>query len=233
MAGLFNTKNFRHYFDSLKWLFLILVIYGAFPFPIIALLRTFLFIPRNRLLYFRNRVVRTKHENCRSGNGLNRNILYVGRSEVPKRVDLFIGLAEKFSSHNFYIVGSGENFHTLPSNCFNLGIINDFNDYSCFDLFCLFSDSEGLPLSAIQAASVGIPLLLSDVGGCSEIIKYGNGLVVKNCDSSVEIGFIDIMKNYELYIFHAVKHQDRNILDFNSNKSVNRLLGLISKITSN
>lgn len=38
-----------------------------------------------------------------------------------------------------------------------------------FDLFLNVSDSEGLPLSAVEAASAGIPLLLSDVGGSKEI----------------------------------------------------------------
>jgi glycosyltransferase involved in cell wall biosynthesis len=38
-----------------------------------------------------------------------------------------------------------------------------------FDLFLNVSDSEGLPLSAVEAAQAGIPLLLSDVGGSREI----------------------------------------------------------------
>ncbi|WFN98160.1 glycosyltransferase [Edwardsiella ictaluri] len=34
-----------------------------------------------------------------------------------------------------------------------------------FLLFALCSDSEGLPMSALEAGSAGVPMLLSDVGG--------------------------------------------------------------------
>ncbi len=49
------------------------------------------------------------------------------------------------------------------------GEILDVLQNEHFDLFLNVSDSEGLPLSAVEAAHAGIPLLLSDVGGSQEI----------------------------------------------------------------
>ena len=46
-------------------------------------------------------------------------------------------------------------------------------------VFSLISDSEGLPLSALEAMSSELPIILSDVGGCFELIDE-NGILVKN-----------------------------------------------------
>jgi colanic acid/amylovoran biosynthesis glycosyltransferase len=42
-------------------------------------------------------------------------------------------------------------------------------EQQAFDLFLNVSDTEGLPLSAVEALHAGIPILLSNVGGSSEI----------------------------------------------------------------
>ncbi|MCW0135793.1 hypothetical protein OIU92_00875 [Escherichia coli] len=47
-----------------------------------------------------------------------------------------------------------------------MGEVNNFYNYHEYDLFSLISDSEGLPMSGLEAHTAAIPLLLSDVGGC-------------------------------------------------------------------
>lgn len=47
------------------------------------------------------------------------------------------------------------------------------------DLFLMSSVSEGLPMALIEAAVSGLPCIVTDVGGCSEIIETSkNGIVV-------------------------------------------------------
>lgn len=46
------------------------------------------------------------------------------------------------------------------------------------DVFCNVSDSEGLPVSLMEAASCGIPLLARDVGGVREIVDASVGLLL-------------------------------------------------------
>ena len=43
--------------------------------------------------------------------------------------------------------------------------------FSAADLFVMTSVSEGLPMSLLQAMSVGVPALVTDVGGMAEIVK--------------------------------------------------------------
>lgn len=51
------------------------------------------------------------------------------------------------------------------------------------DLFMLISNYEGLPVSIIEAMSVGLPVIASDVGGINELVENGvNGYLVKKND---------------------------------------------------
>jgi glycosyltransferase involved in cell wall biosynthesis len=60
-----------------------------------------------------------------------------------------------------------------------LGEVPSFNNFVNYSAFMLISDSEGLPISAIEAMSAGLPLILSNVGGCPELIN-ANGVLVDN-----------------------------------------------------
>jgi len=46
------------------------------------------------------------------------------------------------------------------------------------DLFVHFSGHEGVPVSLMEAASFGIPLLANDVGGVGEIVGSGTGVLL-------------------------------------------------------
>ena len=43
------------------------------------------------------------------------------------------------------------------------------------DVFVNVSDSEGVPVSIMEAMSVGIPIVATDVGGVSEVVGVGKG----------------------------------------------------------
>lgn len=81
-----------------------------------------------------------------------------------------------------------------------LGFVNNPEDiYFNTDVLVLASDSEGLPMSILEAQSFGIPVLCTDVGGCSEIIKDGyNGFVVKKDSDEIAHRICDIVKDKDL-----------------------------------
>lgn len=109
-----------------------------------------------------------------------RRVLYVGRQAPPKRFDLYVELSRRFPDVEFHAVGPmPEDFDSVPESIVLHGRVGDFNRYHEFDVFCLFSDSEGLPMSALEAHAHGVPLLLSNVGGAGELVGC-NGLLVEN-----------------------------------------------------
>lgn len=61
-----------------------------------------------------------------------------------------------------------------------LGMRNDVDRlYTGFDVFVLPSHREGFPRSAMEAAAAGLPLVVTDIRGCRQVVTDGvNGLVV-------------------------------------------------------
>ncbi|TKT93288.1 glycosyltransferase [Dyadobacter frigoris] len=133
-------------------------------------------------------------------------ILTVARLDYPKRVDLALAAFGNYSDVHVYIVGGGSQETALKDQVKNdeilnftfLGSIENFSSFQDYDLFLLLSDSEGLPMSAIEAMSCGLPLLLSDVGGCEELIA-NNGVLVKNNIEAIREGLSYCLDNREQF----------------------------------
>lgn len=159
-------------------------------------------------VYPRERVIETlfPYGPCR--------ILFLGRLAPPKRPDLLIEAISKIQNVQLDIVGDGplRNFLQKHDNVQLLGAINNFDSFSGYDLFALISDSEGLPMSALEAASSGLPLLISNVGGCPEIVEK-NGILVENTVDSI-VNSIELFKRehseFKIQALHRVD-------DFNIN----------------
>jgi glycosyltransferase involved in cell wall biosynthesis len=65
---------------------------------------------------------------------------------------------------------------------------------SLFDIFVLPSWREGFPNVAIQAAAMGLPVIVSDATGCVDSVKHGvNGSVFKVKDS---MAFYETLNKY-------------------------------------
>jgi len=163
------------------------------------------------------RVIRNCITPLEKKNSINKRkkFLFVGRLTHPKRPDLFLDAARKTPNSDFYIVGDGPEKNRLEAqystldNVFFLGEINNFNDYLNYDIFILSSDSEGLPMSALEAASAGLPIILSNVGGCNELIitenNNSNGFTFNNTVQDLEKKINSLLTNYEYYYSYANK----------------------------
>ena len=71
--------------------------------------------------------------------------------------------------------------HDLGNVVHLVGLINNIPKFLYdADLFVMSSSNEGLPIALTEATISGLPCIVTDVGGCSEIIKRSNnGTVVE------------------------------------------------------
>jgi glycosyltransferase involved in cell wall biosynthesis len=71
------------------------------------------------------------------------------------------------------------------ANIVFLGERGDVDElYQSFDLFVLPSHREGFPLSAMEAAACGLPVVATDIRGCRQVVDDGHtGLLVRPHDA--------------------------------------------------
>lgn len=110
-------------------------------------------------------------------------------------------VCNKIPNVKFVIIGDGvlkEKCQSLINSTgasdkmFLLGSIQDARTLvSDFDVFVLFSVSEGLPLSIIEAMFAGKPIVSNNVGGISELVEHGvNGYLIDNLDVNAASEYI-------------------------------------------
>ncbi len=116
------------------------------------------------------------------------DIVYFGRMTRGKGVNLliesFCRIVKDFPYATLSLIGSGEKLHQFQKLVKELNLsghvrfTNWLQNEELFsrlieaDLFCLPSLAEGLPCSILEAMSIGLPIVASDVGGVSEIIEH-------------------------------------------------------------
>ena len=110
--------------------------------------------------------------------------LHASRKIKIKYPTVEFNLAGKYLPSNFDSISKEKFDEICNSRVVNyLGSIehDEIQDiYNQSTIFVLPSYGEGLPKSALEAASMGMPLIMSNVAGCREcIINNRNGLLVK------------------------------------------------------
>ena len=110
---------------------------------------------------------------------------FVGRLTKIKRPDRMLEVAQRlrrsFPDILVLVAGGGDNAEQVrneslrdPNFIRMLGWRRDVaNIYAASDLVLLTSDNEGMPVSLIEAASVGCPAVACDVGSVSEVVLDG------------------------------------------------------------
>jgi glycosyltransferase involved in cell wall biosynthesis len=111
--------------------------------------------------------------------------LFVGRLEPVKDLaTLLEGVAyarERVPGLACWIVGDGSARAGLEARAAELGVsdivrflgmrMDTAAFFSAADVFAMSSVTEGLPMSLLQAMSVGVPSILTDVGGMGEVSR--------------------------------------------------------------
>lgn len=133
-----------------------------------------------------------------------KTILAIARVIPQKNPQLFIEIAKLLPQYNFVWIGNQREvteFGELPSNCHFLGNIPNAGAFcSKADLLMLPSNYEGLPMVILEAMSLGKPVVASDVGGVSEIVRNDvNGYALENNPQLFAEKIQYILEDEELY----------------------------------
>ncbi|CAD7811339.1 O-antigen biosynthesis glycosyltransferase WbnH [Chryseobacterium aquaeductus] len=131
-------------------------------------------------------------------------VMCIARISPQKRFDSFLEIARLLPKYAFVWIGADKKYTNLPSNVFCLESMPNAKRYiQLADIFVLPTNYEGVPIVIIDALSYGKPVVASEVGGISEIVRNGiNGYVLENnSDSFAEkIKYIlenkDVCKNF-------------------------------------
>lgn len=161
----------------------------------------------------------------------NKVVLTIARLNPPKDPQLFIDVARLLPQYGFIWIGNQEEvtqFGEIPHNCHFLGNIVNAGAYcSKADIFMLPSNYEGLPMVIIEAMSFGKPVVASDVGGVSEIVRNDqNGYTLKNNAKEFADKIEYILCNKDVYDRFSHKSQEIYSSELTVDKMVNGYLNL-------
>jgi glycosyltransferase involved in cell wall biosynthesis len=112
-------------------------------------------------------------------------LVYVGRLELVKNhvllLKAFRNALSSMPSLRLWMVGDGSERKRLEGLVTELDIAAEVTFwgqqldvapfFSAADTFIMSSTSEGLPMSLLQAFSLGLPAIVTDVGGMAEVVR--------------------------------------------------------------
>jgi glycosyltransferase involved in cell wall biosynthesis len=149
-------------------------------------------------------------------------VLYVGGSKYVKGYDILVETVDLMNKsifkNSFHVVVLGH----LSDQCDFVTMIRQYrlehffklvgfvtpplhlNYFKSADMLFMPSRSEALPIAAIEALSLDLPVIASNVGGLPEIIKHGeNGLLGNNNPHEYSNFIIDLIANYNEFLERA------------------------------
>lgn len=110
----------------------------------------------------------------------------------PNMIKCFVSVAQRFPDSRLIIFGSGNLKEELTSLIHQLqmenhiilyGTIKDSQHWlAAADIYVLSSIREGLPLALLEAMSVGLPIVATDVGDLRNVISQDCGSLVPSND---------------------------------------------------
>ncbi|MCM3386846.1 glycosyltransferase [Ureibacillus chungkukjangi] len=175
-----------------------------------------------------------------TGNNKTYTVVSCSRIVEVKRVDKIVKSLAEIKDINIRWIhfGGGGNFeyisqlssNILPDNITfdlrgtvpNNDILNYYSKSNCH-LFLNVSESEGIPVSIMEAISFGIPIIATNVGGVGEIVinKFNGFLIEKDFKESDLAALIrKVLKNKEID-YQQLRKNARRFWEENYNEKSN------------
>ena len=152
--------------------------------------------------------------------------------------DAFKFVVREIPNARLLVVGTGEIKKELENYVQSLGL-NGYVDFlgsrtdvsyilNAIDLFVLSSDSEGLSMSILEAMGMGLPIIATNVGGNSELIKNGiTGILVPpRCHVSFAKAIVRVIKDRSSSTALGDNARNRFFNEFTMNKMTQNILAI-------
>lgn len=97
--------------------------------------------------------------------------IHLGTGKQKREIEAYA--ADKLKDKDYHFLGQVDNSEILKT----------YMEYDV-DFFINMSDSEGVPVSMMEAMSMGIPVIARNVGGISEIVSEKTGLLIEDISNS-------------------------------------------------
>jgi len=171
-------------------------------------------------------------------------IAMVGHLSKQKNYTLAIEVVARLHDLDFKLLIAGEgpdrakiteliSSQGLQGKVQLMGNLVDIPSYlhSC-DLFLMTSDWEGLPIGLIEATLCGLPVVVTDTGGCAELVEeVGNGIVAPAQDSKQLAAAVRVLiENNTLrtqYSENAIKNSTRYTIERSSSEYLSLYTSLL------
>ncbi|MEO9968081.1 MAG: glycosyltransferase family 4 protein [Reichenbachiella sp.] len=171
-------------------------------------------------------------------------VLFVGRLAGQKGPMQFLEIAEKIAQEypetRFVMSGDGELYKRLIEAGAGSAIASRFHItghldqddlkklYAIADVYCMPSFSEPFGLTALEAASAGVPMVLSDRCGAAEILPEATLVSPEDTDMFAS-KIVSILQNPKLSM-HAVAVNQEQIKNLTWERSASKILAVLESI---
>lgn len=160
-------------------------------------------------------------------------LVFVGRLTHIKRPDRLIEviaeLAPDYPRLHLLVAGRGELFDSAKAEAESRNLPITFYGWrkdiprilSASDIAILCSDNEGIPLTLIQASQARLPIVSTNVGSVSDIVKNNeNGFLVDCSSHELAQAIKKLIENEDLRLEYGQIGKNRSAELFSSNKMV-------------
>lgn len=171
-------------------------------------------------------------------------VLFVGRLTGQKGPTKFLEIAEKvhalYPNSRFIMAGEGDLYKSLIEAGAHSSIASKFHitgflqkpdllkTYAMADVYCMPSISEPFGLTALEAASAELPLVLSKNSGASEVLTAAMTSEYSDTQNFAK-QIVTLLKNNELAQLQVVQNKkDLSLLDWS--KSSQQVVDIINAV---
>lgn len=189
------------------------------------------FVEKSSILYNVIDINLIEQKVLQDAHSYDYDIIYLGRLSYPKDpirlLNVFVEVVKRIPDVKIAVVGEGDMKEQFVRNISekNLGRNIDFMGYkdnpykvlSCSKVMIMTSLWEGLPMCALEAMSLGVPLVSTPVGGLKEIIVNEENGILSNENNVLADSICKIISNpdYRQYISNNAKMRMKQLMDIN------------------